>query len=372
MNRVCTGCIGDEDLKVWIREQEGGRGCDYCETHQAPTADLENLCNYITSCIGQYWGTAVEQLPYESREGGYQAETLDTYDVLFEEIMLELPRDRTDRLRMDIISCVEDELWCAYDWLTLDQDEAMISSWSRFCEKVKHDRRFFFMGEERDPDDRDSYTPLELLQSIARYSQRYDLIQDLPAGTVLYRARDDMEKPNPQADQYGPPPTTVCQSNRMNPAGIPMFYGSFTRGTAVSEVKAKKAAVGRFTTKYSLRLLDLTRLPRKPGYFAPVERDVAMQLSFLNHFSSAIMKPVERDNLVHVDYAPSQIVTEYLRDYPFSDGPIDGVLYGSVAVPGKKNVVLFLDTLDARAPSAARGLGSPLKFTGANMHKLTK
>ena len=129
--------------------------------------------------------------------------------------------------------------------------------------------------------------------------------------------------------------------------------------------------MGRFTTEYSLRLLDLTRLPRKPGYFAPVERDVAMQLSFLN-FARAIMKPVERDNLVHVDYAPSQIVTEYLRDYPFSDGPIDGVLYGSVAVAGTKNVVLFLDTLDARAPSSARGLCSPLKFTGASMHKLTK
>ncbi len=371
MNRVCTGCIGDEDLKGWIRQQKGGRGCDYCDKRQSPTVELEELCDYITSCIRRYWGSAVEQLPYDTREGGYQDETLDTHDVIFEEMMLELPSDKADSLRWDIIKYVVDDVWCAYDWLTLDQDKAMISSWARFCDMVKHDRRFFFMNGESDPNDRDTYTPLELLQSIARYSQKYRMIQNLPEGTTLYRARDDLDKPDPQADQYGPPPTNVCQSNRMNPAGIPMFYGAFKQGTAVREVKAKKAAVGSFTTTYSLRLLDLTQLPSKPGYFAPVERDTSMQLSFLNHFASAIMKPVERDNLVHVDYAPSQIVTEYLRDYPFTGGPIDGVLYGSVAAPGAKNVVLFINSLVARAPSASRGQASPLKFKGACMHKLT-
>ncbi|WP_274923594.1 HEPN-associated N-terminal domain-containing protein [Pseudomonas aeruginosa] len=356
MDRVCTRCIGDDDLKQWMRKQGGPRGCDYCNTSYAPTVELQDLCDYIESCICQYWGRAVEQLPYESREGGYQGRTWDTYEVIFDEMELDLPLDTKDSLRYAIAEGVGDELWCDYDWLSLDQDVAMISGWSRFCNVVKHKRRFFFQEQDYDPEDRDSYSPLAILHAIAVYSERHHLIKTIRPSTRLYRARDDLKHPRYPANEFGPPPYNVCQSNRMNPAGVPMFYASFDRSTAVKEVKQERAALGRFTTTHPLRVLDLTQLPPEPGYFADTERDSAMQLSFLNHFAAKIMQPVARDNLVHVEYVPSQIVTEFLRDYLFNGGNLDGVLYGSVASPGRKNVVLFVDTLNAIAPPPTIGI----------------
>ena len=370
MDRVCTRCIGDNDLKQWIRNQSGPRGCDYCNTSYAPTVELSDLCEYIEACICQYWGRAVDQLPYISREGGYQGRTLDTYDVIYDRMELDLPLDTHDSLRWAIAEGVGDEVWCDYDWLSLDPDVAMISGWTQFCNVVKHKRRFFFQKQGFDPEDRDSYSPLAILHAIAIYSERHNLIKTINPGTRLYRARDDLKHPRYPANEFGPPPYDFCQNNRMNPAGVPMLYASFNRSAAVKEVKKTSAALGRFTTTHPLRVLDLTQLAPEPGYFADTGRNSAMQLSFLNHFSEKIMQPVARDNLVHVEYVPSQIVTEYLRDYPFKSGSIDGVLYGSVASPGHKNVVLFIDTLDATAPSAPTNHFPPLKFYGAIMHSL--
>ena len=371
MNRVCTRCIGDNDLKSWIRAKGGSRGCDYCRTSYAPTVELSELCEHIEFCICQYWGRAVDQLPYESAEGGYQGRTWDTYDIVFDKMCLDLPLDQKDSLRYAIVGGVGDEIWCDYDWLSLDEDVAMISSWARFCEVVKHKRRFFFQDQGYDPEDRDSHSPLAILHTIATYSEKQQLIKTISPGTKLYRARDDLVHPKHSADAFGPPPTYVCQNNRMNPAGVPMFYAAFKRSTAVKEVKATKAALGRFTTTQHLRVLDLTQLPPEPGYFADTRRDSAMQLSFLNHFANEIMQPVGRDQLVHVEYVPSQIVTEFLRDYPFEGGSIDGVLYNSVASPGAKNVVLFIDTLNTPSPSASLNGLSPLQFYGAIMHSLS-
>lgn len=311
MDRVCTRCVGDNDLKQWICKQRGPRGCDYCNTYYAPTVELADLCDYIESCICQYWGRAVEQLPYVSRDGGYQGHTWDTYEVIFDEMELDLPLDTRDTLRLAIAEGIGDEAWCDYDWLSMDPDVAMISGWSQFCNIVKHKRRFFFQEQGCNHEDRDSYPPLSILHAIAIYSEQHHLIRTINPGTRLYRARDDLEHPKYPDEEFGPPPYHVCQSNRMNPAGVPMFYASFNRSTPIKEVKKTKAAIGRFITTHPLRVLDLTKLPPKPGYFADTRRDSAMQLSFLNHFAHEIMQPVARDNLVHVDYVPSQIVTEY-------------------------------------------------------------
>lgn len=58
------------------------------------------------------------------------------------------------------------------------------------------------------------------------------------------------------------------------------------------------------------------------------------------------MQPVARDDRIHTDYVPSQVVTEFLREHKFEAGSLDGIMYGSVAAPGKRNLVLFLDTLE--------------------------
>lgn len=149
MQKVCSSCFADIDLRAWIRGNNGPRGCDFCRKFDSPTCKLEDVCEHIESCLQKYWGFAVNQLPYESAEGGYLGTTWTTYELLADEVGLALPRDNDNRLFHAIVWELTEEAWCEYDWLSLDHDVALRSSWDRFCKTVKHKRRFFFTPMER-------------------------------------------------------------------------------------------------------------------------------------------------------------------------------------------------------------------------------
>lgn len=342
MENVCSSCFSDEDLRAWIRSRGGPRGCDACRKHDSPTCDFEELCEYIQSCLEQYWSYADDHLPYESAEGGFQGATWETYDLLFEETGLWLPRNGSESLRGALLSGLPDRLWCEYDWLSLDLDDALRTSWQEFCETVKYRRRFFFHATG--VNDRDSYTPASLLEEIARLSDRMGLVTHLSPGTKFWRARPDITPGTKcSAADFGPPPLKFAlQSNRMNPPGIPMMYVASTARTALLETRAKACRIGQWEVVTALRVLDLRRLPGIPGYFSTAKRNRRLALRFLSLFAADIMTPVARDQRIHVDYLPSQVVTEYLRDYEFKGGKVDGISYGSTVHPAGWNVALFV------------------------------
>jgi hypothetical protein len=357
IDRVCASCFDDKDLRSWIRDVNRPRGCDACGKFDSPTCEISEVCEYIQSCLEKYWGFAVDQLPYESAEGGYIGATWDTAELLYDEVELSLPRDSNDRLFYALVRGITDEVWCEYDWLTLDHDVALRTSWERFCETVKHKRRFFFHSDGTD--DRDSYTAASLLDAIARISEHMGLVRNLPIGTRLWRARPDLARgKRASASDFGPPPVHLAlQSNRMNPPGIPMLYLASTARTALKETRVKDARVGQWRAARALRVLDLRRLPNVPGYFSDVERNDRLALRFLHHFADDIMTPVARDQRVHVDYLPSQVVTEYFRDYNFEEGKLDGIAYGSTVHPAGWNVALFANNVDLGLEEPAWGAG---------------
>lgn len=67
-----------------------------------------------------------------------------------------------------------------------------------------------------------------------------------------------------------------------------------------------------------------------------------MGLGFLHHFQEEIIQPVARDDRIHVDYIPPQIVSEFFKLHSFSEGFVDGVRYRSAVDPGGFNLVLFV------------------------------
>lgn len=342
--RVCSSCFGDPDIRHWIRDQDGPRGCDFCGKFDSPTVDLRSVCRRIEECLHKFWGLAVEQLPYESAEGGYQGRTWSTYEILFFEEGLSLPRDE-GTLSEAIVGELADELWCDWDWLSLDDDVALRLSWETFCENVKHKRRFFFHALGGSVDDRDSYSAERLLNAIGRCIQELDLIKELPAGTRMWRARADIPAgKRVRPSDFGPPPKEFArQSNRMNPAGIPMMYTASSARTAKLETRAASARVGQWKTLRPARILDFRSLPEVPGTFSDATRRQTLELRFLHHFMHAIMSPVERDERVHIDYLPSQVVTEFLRDFPFLGGKLDGIAYGSTVHSKGWNIALFAE-----------------------------
>lgn len=365
IERVCSSCFGDPVLRAWIRAENGPRGCDACGGHDSPTLAFRRVASRIEEGIRRYYGRAVDQLPYESAEGGYIGRHWDSWEML-DMIGLSLPRD-DGSLNNAIAETMIDEVWCDFDWLSLEPDEALRTSWQRFCHTVKHKRRFFFHATGRD--DQDSYTPASLLGSIARIIEGTGLVRKFEAGMGLWRARTDLSKGRQvRPSDFGPPPVEhAVQSNRMNPAGIPMLYLSSTIPTALKETRSVASKVGMWRTTRPLHILDLRRLPSVPGMFSDESRTYSLSVDFLCDFARDIMKPVARDNRVHIDYLPSQVVTEFIRDYPFEHGKVDGIAYGSTVHPTGWNVALFLGPEDLGMAEPQFGTAPPpsLEFVRA-------
>lgn len=346
---LCVRCFDDDDLKDFIRGFETKGKCSFCNSRNVAIAPLREMATHLHGFMEANYSKAANDLPYESREGGYQAMTYTTWEVLIENIGVPLQGVAEVELGDALAEAIGEDVWCAYDWTALDLDESLKYSWDRFCETVKHHRRFFFQGAGRSKypgaDDRSS---METLHEIKRLIKGSGLIRKIPKGYQLYRARPRKtgKRYSQAADLASPPVEHALQSNRMNPPGIPMFYGAESRQLAVSEVRNSKASIGVFQTTRKIRILDLANLPSIPGFFSGATRNQRLYLSFLHDFTDEIVKPVPRDERTHIDYLPTQVFTEYLRDARFGGKQIDGIRYPSATGKAGANVVLFAQQED--------------------------
>ena len=134
----------------------------------------------------------------------------------------------------------------------------------------------------------------------------------------------------------------------MSPAGIPMFYAGDEADTALEETASEpgRFAVGRFETIRDAMVLDLTAIPELPSLFEPISEDAGTPprriLKFLRFIASQISRPIERDDRVHIEYVPTQVITEFVRSRRLPDGRlVDGIKYRSSVRPGYTSYVLF-------------------------------
>jgi hypothetical protein len=174
-------------------------------------------------------------------------------------------------------------------------------------------------------------------------------VRELPEGTQIFRVRvHDPELIFKYASELGTAPNAPY-SNRMSPAGIPMFYGALEEGTAVAETYAPsrrslvKITVGKFETARSFPVLDLTRIPEVPSLFDSENRDNRADIIFLHRFIQDLSKPIEKDGREHIGYIPTQVVTEFFR-HVYTDpeyGKVLGIFYNSSQKPRGKCCVLF-------------------------------
>jgi hypothetical protein len=135
------------------------------------------------------------------------------------------------------------------------------------------------------------------MDEIANIISEIDLIRTIPTGTIITRARPHHENEHySTVEDLGPPPTELAiHPNRMSPSGIPMFYGSDTETTALSEVEQTGfATVAQFVTQRPFKVLDLTRMPDVPSIFDPQPTYERAPLSFLHNFLDDLTKRVQR------------------------------------------------------------------------------
>jgi len=178
--------------------------------------------------------------------------------------------------------------------------------------------------------------------------------QDMPAGTVLYRARandpkDDSaiqpvgRKPKPRdCSEMGAPPPAINPGGRLNPPGMSFLYLAETPNGAVSELRPWRGAeitVATFITSQDTTIIGLAE-PDLQGVDDKNTREAFRTIS--------MMLSVPHHENEHGASAGTQLFAAALRN-----AGANGIRYESAASTGNgANVVLF-DPGHAQADSAS-------------------
>lgn len=347
---VCSSCLDDEALVAWIEEEGQDGTCAYCGRVRRVVPG-NDLMQQLADGLSHEWGDADDEaIPYDGREGGYQAPLEDLEDIF---IQAGWPFS-SDELAQDVIALFADVPRVSRFVWSLSPSEMLISGWQRFVEFTRHETRYLFLAAPRAQraNNWDEIPPAEMLDELGDVILDSNCIKPVAPGTRITRARPHKKRDALEThNDLGPPPAHRARySNRMSPAGIPMFYGAMERETAQAELLAahrdtpEAITTGDFETLRPLNLVDLVDLPAVPSLFDAGRRHLRGPIAFLHDFAEAIAQPISVDSEERIEYVPTQIVTEYIRHVlPARLGePIHGILYRSAQAEGGVNVVLFV------------------------------
>jgi len=349
---VCWRCFEDYAVREYILSNATEKHCTYCKKRfKHPRAvDIDSVISFILDGLEREHKDAANSVGYETAEGGYLLHTDTTHELVRDTFEDE---EFSDKLFSDLVAGLPDCPWVRRHPYSQTDGEEWWSDWEHFCHTIKHERRFFFSSNKTKQQliYEQPATPQETLDRLAKFVEEMCLIRELPSGTAFYRIRcHDPKKEFKTPSDLGPPPAECCiHSNRMSPAGVPMFYGAKDLITAFLETYTQPntsiITVGKFRTTRDLLVLDLLNLPRFPSLFDEDRAWSRDMFAFMSAFIRAATSPVQKDGREHVDYVPTQVVSEYFRTvYGFqSKRPIRGILYPSAKRPSGVSAVLFAD-----------------------------
>jgi hypothetical protein len=352
---VSAVCFEDEALRKFVRRNLSDERCSYYrgQGKKPKGAPLDAVLTFIFDAFCSRYDDANNGVGWE--DGFVGATTWDSYELVSETI--DLSEKAQPVLLDDIAGALPDRTWSEIDPYRARTHQIFRWSWDKFVDVVKHERRFYF--NEGESDDEENISPGTLLSAVANKCVQAGMVRKLPADTRFYRcrARNRGEHFTEPSD-LGPPPKVYASQSRMSPAGIPMFYGAADEATARAEtLKNHKArhTMALFGLSRPVHILDLTSSPTI-SIFDQRRRSLFDWAIFMQQFRCELSKKVEKDDRIHIEYVPTQIVTEYFRSFLKSSKgkPIDGILYRSATNTGQVCVALFANT-SAVAPAAASG-----------------
>jgi len=77
---VCKNCFQDECIQEFIESTVSSKYCSFChnEKHIEIASPISGIAQYIKEQLYKEYDLAADNLPFESREGGYQGIYWDT------------------------------------------------------------------------------------------------------------------------------------------------------------------------------------------------------------------------------------------------------------------------------------------------------
>jgi len=356
---ICADCVTDATLKSWVTDNAVSGVCRFCgrESDESIAASFDDFIGIVLTGVRFDWNHPDDEgIMYISAEGGYQASVNDIWEVLAEYDISE------DTEVVDaIIEAVGNDGWVDREFYRGDKSQLLEWGWDWFKQVVKHETRYVFLAPNED-DEVTEVPPSRMLAAIGATVldelADLNLIKEVSVDTDLFRIRIGDELYHTAAEIGTPPAEFANQSNRMSPAGIPMFYGAFDIATARAETldpnlhSDQTLSIGTFRSTRNLRVLDLVDMPDIPSVFEEDGHYRIHPLRFLHAFARDIVQPIARDGREHIEYVPTQIVTEYFRRVfrDASGNSIDGIIYRSSRPGGERAFVLFCENDQCSAP----------------------
>jgi hypothetical protein len=232
---VCAKCFEDYAIQDFIRDKASETKCSYCgRRSKKPIAvPMNDVLELIGEGLGYEYADPAEQNPWD--EGEYVFPTMNSRE-LFDEIG---PIARNEDVHEEIVEAFGDSAWNEKNLFGLWEGDALRYGWSGFVKAVKYQRRYVFLRpKKKDPGlDSDVVTPDKMLDRIGEVINEVGLVRTMKAGTRWFRARvhNPAKKYTSAADLGTALRKAAVASNRMSPAGIPMFYGAADVATAIVE-----------------------------------------------------------------------------------------------------------------------------------------
>ena len=326
--------------------------CGYCQK-TGPAVEVRDLAEYIESALSVEYDDPYARGAQYDKEADYYEDRFPGVTVHDAELLLQEELQIEYEVAADLTSHFQNTYLAEIDGIFgPTHAEFMRAGWHSFKQIVKHKIRFVFFNPKFSTSFADRYqeslNPYMVLSEVGKALTQLKLYKRFKKGQLkVYRARQHAPNINYNtAGSIGSPPENTAKANRMSPAGISMFYGAFDQDTCYSEICQQSSVpteitFGSFVNLHNLKLIDFTKLTELPSIFDVDNRDKRSIASFILSFIRDLSQPVTPDDRVHIDYVPTQVVTEYFKHMMSSR--IDGIIYNSVKNKGGKCVVLFFD-----------------------------
>jgi hypothetical protein len=362
---ICVNCVPDKHIKIFLNTKLEYKNCTYCNQKSSVyiSANLKDVLEFIFNSISTEWVVNTEEFEIQAREYGWYGGERGVVN-LERIIKNELPKLEINnkQLFIDILSILPNE-WRPKQQYEPDPDDFVEYRWDKFADAVKYQTRYTYYRknvgwikdvENRQRDSKFKPRDSHILEEFIDRIEDLNLINSFQPGQKIWRARKhNFFKNIKTPTELGPPPIDKSISTRMSPIGIPVFYGSLERDTAIAEIlngddsinDLSIVSIGKWETLNPLRILNLANIPIIPSLFDPNNRILRYVISFLRSFCEEITRPIQKSSFGDIDYIPTQVFTEYIKFY-FQDKQeqgVDGILYNSSIKTEGNNCVLFFD-----------------------------
>ena len=358
---ACHRCVTDTDLATQLLDGGQLRLCSYCGERRQ-TFPLEEMAARIHEVVQQHfqltpdhpdspdeWYAVKLEHDWE-RRGCSPNDLIAEIAGLEQEIADDIVQHLSDIHSYRTVSHGGEDPYgieARYEESGPDAGPFRII-WDNVPTSIQHQVRFF-NTEVEDVLNR-VFTELNILQTTAG-EPVLEVIGYDGDSTIIWRARRAESRSQLQkiladpSSQMGPPPPATTPAGRMNPAGIPVFYGALDQDTAIAEIRppvGSYVVTGKFELLKPVRLLNLSLLQDiiiEKRYFEPDYAERANRVAFLKQLAHELTKPVMPED-EPTEYTATQVIAEYLAHK--AQTKLDGILFRSAQTyPTGENIVLF-------------------------------